>query len=85
MLDEQGLQDAIGIELVTITSDKDGKDHIYSVVPLKVTKNEGNLYTFEASHSIDNAGSFRVAYRMFPKNEYLPHRQDFCYVRWFSL
>ena len=85
VLDEQGLQDAIGIELVTITSDKDGKDHIYSVVPLKVTKNEGNLYTFEASHSIDNAGSFRVAYRMFPKNEYLPHRQDFCYVRWFSL
>ena len=30
-----------------------------------------------------NAGSFKVAYRMFPKNPELPHRQDFCYVRWF--
>ena len=84
VVDEQGLQDAIGLELVTITTDKDGKDHIYSVEPLAVTRQEGNLYTFELTQSIDNAGSFRVAYRMFPKNANLPHRQDFCYVKWFN-
>ena len=44
---------------------------------------EGNRYTFRASQSVDNAGSFKVCYRMYPKNENLPHRQDFCYVKWF--
>jgi len=31
---------------------------------------------------MNRAGNFRYAFRMFPKNEDLPHRQDFCYVRW---
>jgi starch phosphorylase len=22
---------------------------------------------------------------MYPKNKYLPHRQDFCYVKWLEL
>jgi starch phosphorylase len=83
-VDVKGLGDAIGIELVTIHTSKDGKDHIYSVEPLEVTKKEGDIYTYEVNHSLNNAGSFKVAYRMFPKNVALPHRQDFCYVRWFN-
>ena len=27
-------------------------------------------------------GSFKTGVRMYPKNENLPHRQDFCYVKW---
>lgn len=84
VVDEKGLNDAIGIELVTLHTDKDGKDHIYSVEPLNVVKKDGDLYTFECVHTINNAGSFKVAYRMYPKNEELPHRQDFCYVKWFN-
>ena len=84
VVDEKGLNDAIGIELVTLHTDKDGKDHIYSVEPLNVVKKDGDLYTFECIHTINNAGSFKVAYRMYPKNEELPHRQDFCYVKWFN-
>ena len=83
VVDEQGLDDAVGIELVTIHTDKEGKEHIYSVEPLTVTKREGNLFTFHVVHSLNNAGSFKVAYRMYPKNANLPHRQDFCYVKWF--
>lgn len=83
VVDEKGLKDAIGIELVTISTDKDNKDHIYSVEPMEVVKVEGDLYTFELMHSLNNAGNFKVAYRMFPKNDDLPHRQDFCYVKWF--
>ena len=56
---------------------------VYSVEPFNVVKKEGNLYTFQAKHKMENAGSFKVSYRMFPKNADLPHRQDFCYVRWF--
>ena len=84
VIDEAGLEDAIGLELVTLTTDKDGVDHIYSVEPFKVTGHEGTRYTFELEHHINNAGSFKVAYRMFPKNDKLPHRQDFCYVKWLN-
>ena len=83
VIDEKGLNDAIGLELVTTYTTADGKQHVYSVEPFNVIKKEGNLYTFQVKHSLSNAGSFKVSYRMFPKNPELPHRQDFCYVRWF--
>lgn len=83
VIDEKGLNDAIGLELVTTYTSADGKQHVYSVEPFEVVKKEGNLYTFQAKHKLENAGSFKVSYRMFPKNSDLPHRQDFCYVRWF--
>ncbi|NDV59852.1 glycosyltransferase family 1 protein [Bacteroides sp. 519] len=83
VVDEKGLNDAIGIELVSTFTNAEGKQHIYSVEPFDVIKKEGNLYTFQVKHSLSNAGSFKIAYRMFPKNQDLPHRQDFCYVRWF--
>ena len=83
-VDEKGLNDAIGLELVTTYISVDGHQHVYSTEPFSVVKKEGDLYTFQVKHSLSNAGSFKVAYRMFPKNADLPHRQDFCYVRWFS-
>lgn len=83
VVDEQGLEDAIGIDLVVMTKDANGEDVIYQVYPMNVVKKEGNLYTFELKTCIDLAGSFKVAYRMYPKNPDLVHRQDFCYVRWF--
>ena len=83
VIDEKGLNDAVGLELVTTYTTADGKQHVYSVEPFSIVKKEGDLYTFQVKHSLSNAGSFKVSYRMFPKNPELPHRQDFCYVRWF--
>ena len=83
VIDEKGLNDAVGLELVPTYTTADGKQHVYSVEPFSVVKKEGDLYTFQVKHSLSNAGSFKVSYRMFPKNPELPHRQDFCYVRWF--
>lgn len=84
VIDEQGLDDAIGIELVSTYVDEKGRTRIHSVEPMEVVKREGNLYTFEVKHEMDKAGSYKVAYRMFPKHADLPHRQDFCYVKWFN-
>lgn len=84
VVDEQGLDDAVGLELVTVRVDDDGREHVYSVEPLEVVKRDGNLFTFEGTHCIPTSGSFKVAYRMYPKNVNLPHRQDFCYVKWFN-
>ena len=83
VIDEKGLNDAIGLELVSTYTAQDGKQHVYSVESFDVVKKEGDLYTFQVKHKMENAGSFKVAYRMFPKSADLPHRQDFCYVRWF--
>ena len=53
------------------------------IFKMSLRSEEGYLYSFQAKHKMENAGSFKVSYRMFPKNADLPHRQDFCYVRWF--
>ncbi|MBW4865287.1 alpha-glucan family phosphorylase [Prevotella salivae] len=83
VIDEQGLDDAVGLELVSLKSNTSQDDHeVYSVRPFKVKGHEGNLYTFEAVIEPDVAGAFRSCVRMYPKNVNLPHRQDFCYVKW---
>ena len=84
VVDEKGLNDAIGIEVVALHKNAEGKECVYSVTPMEMVKKDGNLHTFTAKFGFDNAGDFKVAYRMYPKNEALPHRQDFCYVRWFN-
>lgn len=83
VIDEQGLDDAVGLELVSLKSNTSTDDHeVYSVRPFKVKGHEGNLYTFEDVIEPDVAGAFRSCVRMYPKNVNLPHRQDFCYVKW---
>lgn len=83
VIDEQGLDDAIGLELVTLNSlpDSDGRE-LHQVFPFKMVKHEGNQYTFVTELEPDVAGTFKLCVRMYPKNAYLPHRQDFCYVKW---
>ena len=83
VLDEKGLDDAVGVEVVTIETDIEGKEHIHTIDTMNLVKRENNIHTFEGTHEVNNAGTFKVAYRMYPKNVDLPHRQDFCYVRWF--
>ena len=85
VVNEQGLDDAIGLEIVSVHTDENGEERIFSVRPLEVVGKEGNNYTFEGNIEVSNAGNFKTAVRMFPKNANLPHRQDFCYVKWFEI
>ena len=83
VIDEKGLEDAVGVEMVVTGYDADGDEKLQKVVPLELVKRDGNLYTFRGTIKNDLPGAFRIAYRMYPKNADLPHRQDFCYVKWF--
>ena len=85
VINEQGLDDAVGLEKVNVWIDKDGNEKVFSVEPLNVTGHEGNNYTFEADLSPQQFGQYKSAVRMYPKNKNLPHRQDFCYVKWLDL
>ncbi len=83
VIDEQGLDDAVGLELVSLKSEHSDSDReVYSTHQFKMVKREGNLFTFEAEIEPSNAGTYRTCVRMYPKNDLLPHRQDFAYVKW---
>ena len=82
VIDEQGLNDAVGLEFVAIATDKNGEERVFSKFPFEMVGNEGNLYTFEGIVEASTAGTYKTGVRMFPKNQELPHRQDFCYVKW---
>ena len=83
IIDEQGLDDAVGLELVSLNNEQsDSEREVYSTHQFKMVKREGNLFTFEAEIEPSNAGTYRSCVRMYPKNDLLPHRQDFAYVKW---
>ena len=85
VIDEQGLNDAVGLEKVNVFINKDGEEKVFSVEPLTMTGHEGNNYTFEATLTPRQFGQYKSAVRMYPKNPNLPHRQDFCYLKWLEL
>lgn len=81
-IDEQGLKDAVGLELVILYNTPVDDVNVFEVVPFKMVKSEGNCYTFEVEYNPNVAGSYKYGVRMYPKNSKLPHRQDFAYVKW---
>lgn len=83
MIDVHAINDkGIGIELVSTKLGKNNVDTLYEVQELKLVKTEGTRLFFNLEYQLNMAGTFKYGFRMFPKNEDLPHRQDFCYVRW---
>ena len=83
VLDTKELNDkGIGVEMVITKTGKDNKETLFHTVELQLVKSEGSKLYYHANMLLELAGSFKYGFRMFPKNADLPHRQDFCYVRW---
>ncbi len=82
VIDGHVIADSIGVDLVMCKAG-DGATHDYTAYEMEVTKREGSLVTFQICSPIKCAGAYRISFRMFPKNEELPHRMDFAYTRWF--
>lgn len=82
-LDTHGLNDkGIGVEIVAIRTSLHNNDKLYEVEPLKLEKVEGTHLFFRTKYKFDYAGGMKFGLRMYPHNDLLPHRMDFCYVRW---
>ncbi len=79
---KQPNEKGIGVELVAVKTNKNNEEELFDVDELKLVKTEGSKLYFNLNYQLDRAGTFKYGFRMFPKNELLPHRQDFCYVRW---
>ena len=80
-IDNAGLGDSIGVELV-VFQEQDGESKFFARRELKEVSREGNEVTYELKAKTKNAGVYRYALRLYPKNPALPHRQDFAYMRW---
>lgn len=83
VLDRKNMKGMLGVELVTTSLDPERQEqklrHIYE---FKLVKEEGSKLYYELNVTPDEAGAIKMAFRVFPKNDELPHRQDFAYVRW---
>ena len=80
-VDTNGLGRDLGLEYVAYRME-DGVEKLHSVVPFKVEKEDGSVLTYRLDQRISDAGVYRYAFRLYPINPNLPHRQDFAYVRW---
>ena len=83
-VDTKGMDvNSLGIEIVVTYMDDKNRMRKFESKEFGVVKVEGSRVFFELDYQINRAGAFKYAFRMFPKNADLPHRMDFCYVRWF--
>ncbi|MCQ2351010.1 MAG: alpha-glucan family phosphorylase [Paludibacteraceae bacterium] len=79
---DPSLVNSFGVEYVA-TQMVDGVDKLFRTLEFKIVKTEGTKVTYQLVNGPKSSGSFKCAFRLFPKNADLPHRMDFCYVRWF--
>ena len=80
-LDTAGLGKSLGIELV-VYKNEDGQVKFSKTVPMNVVAEEGDVLTYQLSEVMKDAGMFKYAFRVYPNNADLPHRQDFAYMKW---
>ncbi len=85
IIDVKDLGDTnIGVDFVSTEKNTNNEDKIEEKKEMELYKVEGSKLYFKLEDRIMKAGSFKYAFRMFPKNPDLAHRMDFCYVRWFN-
>ena len=80
-LNTAGLGRSLGIELV-IYQEMDGESKFYGAFPFEVVAEDGDVLTYHLAQDIKYSGVFRYAFRVFPWDDRLPHRQDFAYLKW---
>ena len=72
----------IGIEIIFGQKVNDQIDHITYKEELQLIRHEGSEVVFRCEIPSNRAGVFDYAFRVYPKNPLLPHRQDFSLVKW---
>ncbi len=73
----------IGMELVIYDTNPDSEQTVKRV-EMNVSAVGPDSITYKLDYKVVRAGTFNYAMRIYPKHPDLPHRQDFCFVKWFS-
>lgn len=72
----------IGIDIVIGQNGGDGEKEISHVEELKLKNSSGTKATYSGNLTLNMSGMYNFAFRIFPKAEFLAHRQDFNLVKW---
>lgn len=81
-LDLNGLKsDDLGLEIVAYRTVNGAEEYVNRFEFKKVSE-DGNIAKYHLDDKLRNPGMMRYAFRIFPKNPALPHRQDFAFVQW---
>lgn len=72
----------IGIEIIFGQKINDEVEHITYKQEMEMLEHEGSKVRFRCEIPSNRAGVFDYAFRVFPKNPLLPHRQDFNLIKW---
>jgi phosphorylase/glycogen(starch) synthase len=72
----------IGIDIVIGQKKYDKVEEIFHTEELKLVSNSGVKAIYSCSIVLKVSGVFDFAFRIFPKSDFLPHRQDFDLVKW---
>lgn len=84
-IDKGRLACQLDIEIVVATEGEDSNMKIKKIIPLELETTDGCRETYVAKEFKQLNGHNKIAIRILPHNEYLPHRQDFAYVRWVNI
>ncbi|HDR68019.1 MAG TPA: alpha-glucan family phosphorylase [Bacteroidaceae bacterium] len=84
ILDVDGLSpDEIGVEMIMADT---GTDMVHSRIIEKLdfvcTKHENSIAEYTFVQQVEVTGQFDIGFRIYPKNDHIPHRMDFPLVRW---
>ena len=72
----------VGVEIIFASIDRKGRYHIQEKHELKLVNSENGVTTYQSEVLPDKTGMYQVGIRIFPKNDLLPHRQDFPLTKW---
>lgn len=73
--------DEVGIEVLFGKRNNGNVEKLYNVIPMQSEPQGDHVVKYHCEVPITTAGAFDFSFRMFPKHPLLPHRQDFCLVR----
>jgi glycogen phosphorylase len=82
-IDLKGLNcNEVGLELLVTENGTEEGSSIVETVNLEKSNCEGTVCCFTLNYKPVHPGSLNYGFRLYPKNEGLPHRQDFKFVKW---
>ncbi len=83
VMDLKGLSpEDIGLEMIVTEPQVDGGQELIASMAFDAGPAEGTTCTYRLNLRLMDPGAYNYGLRLFPRNQNLPHRQDFKLVRW---
>ncbi|MEZ4995986.1 MAG: hypothetical protein R2758_00385 [Bacteroidales bacterium] len=72
----------VGVELVVTRQAKNGEHVFFTGKEFKPVNHKKGRVIYSVDFQPEMAGTFFYGIRIYAKHDELPHRQDFCLLRW---